>query len=281
MSRLFVAQSHRRGSGLATWRRAPREPGRRGSRHLFDRWAEVESRLVSAPHLALFLDFDGTLAPIRQKPDDVRLDPAVRKVLARLARHPRVTVCIISGRRLKDLRPRAAVPGARYIGLHGWEREGSAKSGPIPGPLALAKQSILRMLGSAPGIRVEDKGMSCAVHYRGAPERTVRNARAAFREALEPLGGQVRVLRGKKVWEVLPSDSPGKGAAAAKFLAQLKPPALPVYVGDDTTDESAFATLRGGVTVRVGPMRHTRARFRLRDPREVWDFLRRLAEEVL
>jgi trehalose 6-phosphate phosphatase len=281
MSRLFVAQNHRRGSGLATWRRAPRAPSRRGSRHLFARWAEVQTQLVSAPHLALFLDFDGTLAPLRPHPDAVRLDPAVRKLLARLARHPRVTVCIISGRRLRDLRPRAAVPGVHYIGLHGWEREGKAKSVPVPVPLALAKQRILRMLGSEPGIRVENKGMSCAAHYRGASERTVRRARAVFREALQPLAGQVRVLRGKKVWEVLPTDLPGKGAAAAEFLGQLKTAALPIYVGDDTTDESAFAALRAGITVRVGPTRRTRAHFRLRDPREVWDLLRRLVEEVL
>jgi trehalose-phosphatase len=73
---------------------------------------------------------------------------------------------------------------------------------------------------------------------------------------------------------------PGKGAAAEEFLAQWETPALPIYMGDDTTDESAFAALRAGITVRVGVTRRTRARFRLRDPREVWDFLRRLAKEV-
>ena len=82
--------------------------------------------LRKAPHVALFLDFDGTLTPLRQRPEDVALDAETRTVLSRLANHSRVTVWVISGRRLEDVRRRADVPRVRCAGLHGWERSSNA-----------------------------------------------------------------------------------------------------------------------------------------------------------
>lgn len=257
-----------------------RRPNRRGSRHLFDRWAEVRARLASARHIMLFLDFDGTLAPLRPHPDDARLEPDVRKVIARLARHAHITVCLISGRRLRDLRSRAAVRGAHYIGLHGRERDGEGRPKPIPEFMRQFKSHLAHLLGGWPRIWVEDKGIGCAVHYRGASENVVRRARAALRLALAELNGQVQLLRGKKVWEILPGDVPGKGVATRKFLVELKHPALPIFVGDDTTDEPAFMALAKGITIRVGPARRTHAQYMLRDPLEVNCFLERLAELI-
>jgi len=280
MSRLFIARNHRRGSGLAAWRRSPRRRARRGSGHLFDRWAAVHSQLVAAARVALFLDFDGTLAPLAAHPDQVRLDRNLRKLMARLARISRITVCIISGRRLADLRRRARVPGANYVGVHGWESEGAGQARGIPQFMHRLKARLGKVLGKMPGVWVEDKGISCAVHHRAATQSLVRRARRAFRQAVDPLAGIVRVMKGKKIWEVMPADSPGKGEAVVEFLAGMEIPALAVYVGDDTTDESAFAALRQGITVRVGPARRTLARFRLRDPREVHVFLTRVAEEM-
>jgi trehalose 6-phosphate phosphatase len=231
--------------------------------------------------LVLFLDFDGTLASIRRNPDQVWLGKGVRSVVSRLARHARVTLCLISGRRLADLRRRAPVPGARYIGLHGGERD----SGEGPGREAreilrrLARRAT-QLLQHLPGIWVEDKGISFVVHYRDAPRASIRRARDVVRETVDLCKAHVRVLDGKKVWEVLPRAVAGKGAAVRALLAELPAPALPLYVGDDVTDESAFAALRRGITVRVGPPHPTRARFRLRDPEEVRVFLERLEREI-
>jgi trehalose 6-phosphate phosphatase len=273
------AKTYRRGEGLAAWRRMPRARGRRGSRHLFDRWAEVSERLRAAEHVALFLDFDGTLTPLRHRPGDVWLDAAVRKAVERLARHPRVTVCLISGRRLADLRRRARIAGVSYVGLHGWERLGRARRA-VPEFLTRLKGSVASRLGELPGIRIEDKGFSIGVHYRGARAAAVRRARVLLQECLKPYPGRFRLLKGKKIWEILPAEVAGKGAAAREVLAEVDRPALPVYVGDDTTDEAAFEALREGITVRVGPARHTRARYRLRSPKEVRDFLERFEEEI-
>jgi len=273
------AKTYRRGEGLTAWRRMPRTRSRRGSRHLLDCWAEVSRRLRRAEHLVLFLDFDGTLVPLRHRPGDVWLDAEGRKAIERLARHRRVAVCLISGRRLADLRKRARISGVSYVGLHGWEREGRARRA-VPEFLTQLKPSLALRLGELPGIRIEDKGFSIGVHYRGAQAPAVRRASVLLQECLRPYRGQFRLLKGKKVWEILPAEVAGKGVAAREVLAELDRPALPVYLGDDTTDEAAFEALRAGITVRVGPARQTQAHYRLRSPEEVRDFLERFEEEI-
>jgi trehalose-phosphatase len=226
------------------------------------------------------LDFDGTIVPIQPRPEMVRLDSATRRLLGRLAKHPRLTVCIVSGRRLADLRRRARVPGVRYVGLHGWE---SDKKSPVAiknNLLDQVKRLLRKSLGSLTGIRLEDKGISLAVHYRGATNRTALQAGALLRKTLKPFEPNLHVLKGKKVWEVLPPEVQGKGRAVRLLLKDLPRGALPIYLGDDTTDESAFAELRRGITVRVGGHRRTKARFYLRNPDEVMGSLKTVEDET-
>jgi trehalose 6-phosphate phosphatase len=99
-------------------------------------------------------------------------------------------------------------------------------------------------------------------------------------EILAPLMPQLQLLSGKKVWEVLPSEITGKGGAVRAQMASIAPSTLPIYIGDDVSDESAFAQLKPGLTVRVGPSRRSAARYRLRDPQEVRRFLERMVLEV-
>jgi trehalose 6-phosphate phosphatase len=241
----------------------------------------VAERLRNAKFVALFLDFDGTLAPLRRRPQLVWLGEAARRLLRRLSRHPHLRLYIISGRTLADLRERARVPGVRYLGLHGWERD-AAESPAMAAPkfLRRAKRVLAKHLNDLPGIRIEDKGFSLAVHYREAGRGAVRRARSIVRETLKPLDAHLRVLEGKKVWEVLPREVEGKGAAVRALLAELPKGTLPVCIGDDTTDESAFAVLRRGITVRVGASQRTKARFFLRNPTEVMSFLQSVEAEI-
>lgn len=272
--------THLTGQGLKGWRRTPRAASRRGSRHVFDRWSEVAQRLHAAKHIALLLDFDGTIVPIQPRPEMVRLGLPTRRLIGRLAKHSRVTVCIVSGRRLADLRRRAKVPGVRYVGLHGWESDKKTSIPPADKILEQTKLLLKEQLGSLAGIRLEDKGISFAVHYRGATVGAARLARSLLRKTLEPFGPHLHVLKGKKVWEVLPPEVQGKGRAVRPLLADLPRGTLPIYIGDDTTDESAFAELRHGMAVRVGRHRRTRARFYLRSPDEVVAFLQALEAEI-
>src|ERR1043166_2965802 len=94
---------------------------------LFESWRQIRGRFRQAQGISLFLDFDGTLARIKPRPEQAGLEPATRRVLRRLAGSRRVRVCVISGRRLEDLRNRVRVSGIEFLGLHGWEEESSDK----------------------------------------------------------------------------------------------------------------------------------------------------------
>jgi len=202
-------------------------------------------------------------------------------VLRQLARHRRIILGIVSGRRRAELLKYVNEPRAKYLGLHGWEqRERSFLPGKAQSLLLRAQRMLTQPLGKLPGIRIEDKEFSFAVHYRGAPPDVVRRARTIIRDILIPLEPDLRLLEGKKIWEVLPREVEGKGAAVCGALKALPRSSLPIYVGDDITDESAFAVLPRGITVRVGRARHTKARYKLRNPDEVRDFLERLEVEL-
>jgi len=135
-------------------------------------------------------------------------------------------------------------------------------------------------LPPALGIRIEDKGYALAVHYRKANPSSVRAGEQVVLVAQEHFKPGLRLIRGNKIWEFLPRGIPGKGSTAQALLAGLPAGTLPIFIGDDTTDESAFAALARGLTVRVGRQTKTRAKFRLRNPGEVRAFLERLATMV-
>lgn len=250
------------------------------TRHLFGAWEEIARRVRRAAHIAVLLDFDGTLAELRPFPSQARLPKQARRALSRLASCSRVTVAIISGRTLKDLRNKAGVSGVQYLGLHGWEQDGHPDklSKTILRQIKSARVAEFRQLRGLPGVWVEDKKAGFAVHLRAASSAVTRRARKAFQIALNPYLTDVRVIRGEKTWEVLPCSASGKGAAAKRLLAGLPRFTLSIYVGDDTTDEEAFMELAEGITARVGRSNRTRANFWLRNPNEVLRFLQKLGE---
>jgi len=250
--------------------------------YLFRRWAEVSRRIRAAQHIVLFLDFDGTLAALRRYPRSVSLSQSTRRIIGSLARHPVLSIYVVSGRRLVDLRRRARMPGLHYVGLHGWEvRDGARLPAKTRKVLRRARELIADQLGNWRGIWLEDKELSFGVHYHEAAQKVIRRAEAVVRRTLEHFEPHLRVLEGKKVWEFLPREIAGKGAAVLEVLAQLPAAPLTIYVGDDITDESAFAALPRGITVRVGKASDsTRARFGLRNPAEVRCFLRKLEGEI-
>jgi len=173
------------------------------------------------------------------------------------------------------------VRGVRYLGLHGWENNGSRSLGRAQHEALLRAKRLLasRLIGLA-DVWIEDKGFTLAVHHPRSANSAASRVPAILRRTLEPFTGQLRVLRGHQVWEVLPRDIGGKGKAALAMLEKLPAGALPIYIGDDRTDESAFAALAGGLTIRVGGTGPTRARHGLRDPGEVQLFLRKLEAEI-
>jgi trehalose 6-phosphate phosphatase len=246
--------------------------------HLFRSWQELRSRLNSAPGCALFLDLDGTLVPLRPRPADVQLSRQTRKILALLQAHKNLHLSFVSGRQLKVLRNIIGMDEVHYVGLHGAERENQSlcMSEESVGALSRAKLCAQKQLCGLPGIWMEDKGLSFALHYWKARPAAIRAAELALREFLAPSLGILHVLDGNRVWEVMPKEIPGKGFAVRALLDTLPENTLGIYVGDDVTDETAFAALNDQITVKVGRTRGTLAHFYLRNPAEVYRFLFRL-----
>jgi trehalose 6-phosphate phosphatase len=247
----------------------------------FDAWPEIFARLRRARCRAIFLDFDGTLVKIQRSPRVVRSSARVNRVLERIERNPNLHLAIVSGRRASDLRRLLPVRGVRYFGLHGGEREGQPVRLRKASRQALsrAKREAEAQLGKLKGIWVEDKEFSFCVHYRNADEATSRKTGKILKKVLAPWGRSLHVLGGKKTWEVLPPEVPGKFAAVQGALAKMPRGTAAVYIGDDETDEGVFAVLKNQITVKVGLPNRTRARYFLTAPPDVLRFLSRLERE--
>ena len=170
----------------------------------------------------------------------------------------------------------------RTFGLHGAEREGmqTALSTMTRRALARAKRDVRSQLGVLPGIWLEDKVLSLAVHYRGASAAIIREAHAALLKILAPLHRNLSAMSGEKVWEILPREITGKGATIQELLATRAAHTLAIYAGDDAADELAFAAIPDQITVQVGKKKNTCAQFTLANPGEVLRFLMRVEREL-
>ncbi len=251
--------------------------------HLLDNWAAVAGPVRHAESLLLMLDFDGTLAPIVPRPADARIPDGALPTLRRLEASPAVQLAIVSGRGARDVRGLAGLAGSHYIGSHGRERVRPGSEQVEAGQAGRAQiralvQRLAGELADIDGFHVEDKGVAAAAHFRNVDERSWPRVERAVRRAAA--SGSLTVSRGKRVFDVTPDDGVDKGTAVLRLLGELG--GLPIYFGDDTTDETAFAALpREAVTVHVGPATaRSAARFRVDGPAQVHRALARLAAAV-
>lgn len=259
--------------------------------HLWQAWPKLTRRLAAAKHIFLFSDFDGTLAPIVQHPRLARLSRARRNALRALSQSSRVTLGIVSGRGLAELRRLVGLEGLCYVGSHGLEwqlpqgRPGCQATAAERRSIEEVAEKLRRGLAGIPGVVLEQKPVSLAVHYRNARVAAARRSLAQVAQVLRGYGAQLQVLRGKKVVELLPAGALSKGRAVQRLLVRLRPSrrrSLAIYMGDDMTDESVFAILRkSDVGIFVGRSRQTRARFYLNSPAQVSKFLDRLGQIFL
>lgn len=245
---------------------------------------EILQALMPETRFLLFLDYDGTLVPIRKTPDSALLSPARQRFLERLAR--RAFVCVVSGRSLADVRRLVAARGVAYIGNHGleirdrrllWVHPAAARLRPV---LASTLADIRRKTGGIPGVLVEDKGVTGSVHYRLAAARRYPELKEMIEKEIQKRGRRLKLTEGKKVFEIRPNIRWDKGRGVRELLRRrdFEAADVRVYIGDDRTDEDAFRALRrDDVSVLVGRKRPSLARFRLADVDAVWRFLKAVA----
>ncbi|MEW6399408.1 MAG: trehalose-phosphatase [Bacillota bacterium] len=272
-------------------------------------WRRIRGALAAGLDLALFQDLDGTLAPLAPSPERARLPGDTRRVLESLRSLPRCLIWVVTGRRAQDALGMVGLPDIGYAGVHGLEirwpaprpDRGEHPAGvdgracpagaeelvypagaqeAVPA-VRTALAALRRDLATVPGCLLEDKGLSVAVHYRQVARHlrphvitTVQDVAARFPSLRLQPGHWMLELRPQLPWD--------KGKAVRWLLektygGEWSGRVLPVYIGDDLTDEDAFASLgRRAVTIKVGPG-PTGAAYRLRGPEEVTRFLQECA----
>lgn len=249
-------------------------------------WDEIAGKLRGTLP-ALLLDFDGTLAPIRDDPSSVSLPIRTRMTLVSLAR--RLPVAIISGRDLWDVRRRVRVDTAWYAGSHGFEIAGpgvepieQSAATPALADLDEAERHLRSEFAAMPGVLVDRKRFALAVHYRNAtPDDAVQVMSTAHR-----VSGRLPTLRiahGRRVVELLPDVDWDKGRALRWLLTTAGlPETTPVFAGDDYTDEDALREVQGsGIGIVVLNAEHgdrlTWAHYSVSSPASLRTLLGRIA----
>ena len=241
---------------------------------------------------AVFLDYDGVLTPIVDHPDLAILSEAMRSVVAQLAES--TDVAVISGRDTADVKAKVALDGVWYAGSHGFDIVGP--DGHRPGdssldrfeqyiePLEAAADRIESALLGLDGAHVERKRFAVAVHFRQAPE-TAETVIADLVSEITEEDDRLQMTTGKKIFELRPAVEWDKGKALEWLIPRLGidlDGSVPFYLGDDVTDEDAFAVLVDtGIGIVVGlDGEPSLASYVLDDPDEVRMLLAKLADSI-
>lgn len=255
-------------------------------KHLFFQLNKLKDSLKNK-FIFLFLDYDGTLTPIVESPDKAVISRKTLETLKELSRNPYCRIAIISGRALKDIKKKIGLKSIIYAGNHGLEINGPKIK--FKAPLSLRYKILLKKikidlrkkLSRIKGAFIEDKGSSLSVHYRLVDSKDKGLVKTIFHETLISyiVSNKIKIKSGKMALEVRPPLEWDKGKVVLWLLARWKfilksAPFIPIYIGDDVTDEDAFKALRDkGLTVFVGEPEHSFAKYYLKNVSEVIEFL--------
>ena len=255
-------------------------------KHIFSALKHVKKSMESGAFL--LFDFDGTLTPIVGRPNLASLSQDIRELLMALAR--RYKVGIISGRSIADIKGLVGLRRIYYLGNHGFEISG-AKIQLVTPQAKRARPLITKLceelsgaLGNIKGVIVENKRLTASVHYRLVAQEKVKSLKEIFEKTVKPYvdSGAVKVAHGKKVFEIRPNIDWDKGKAVLWIIDTIDPERklMPIYIGDDQTDEDAFLALKDrGTTILVSEKpKKSHAKFFLRNVGEVKIFLERIAK---
>jgi len=257
--------------------------------HLLNVWQSVSRKLSEASSVLLLFDYDGTLTPIVARPEIAILSDETRRLLSLLAGMDRFVVGVVSGRGLADLESLVAIPGLVYAGNHGLEMSGADMEfvhaeAPAFEEILMEVASLLQKgLADVPGIVVDNKRLTLTVHFRSTPDSYSGMVDDTVVAIAKPYldAGRMKITRGKKVVEVRPNIDWGKGKAIEQIRLNCGDSPLPMYFGDDETDEEGFVTVQdaGGIAIYIGGTRqNTKALHQLESPAEVAQVLELLTQ---
>ena len=248
--------------------------------HLFNDWNHIKN-LITQNDPFLLLDYDGTLTPLRNTPDEAILAVKTRRLIESLSKLDNCKVSIVSGRSVKNLKQFAPCKNVIYIGNHGFETQ-DAKSNcnvaltkDVKYALWLTHKRLYETLSDISGIIIENKKFSLSVHYRLVSPANLRKIQATVREIMRECVrlDQLSLFYGKNVIEIRPTGDWNKGWAAKKVLSKYNG-FMPVCIGDDVTDEDMFSSFKGcGISIRVGKSIKSSADYYVDNVSEVQHFL--------
>lgn len=259
-------------------------------KYIFNEIDELSKKIYSSRHVFLFLDYDGTLSPIPRRRIKLErpLSQYTRDLLASLSNSERIRISIVSGRSVETLKQLVGLDNILYIGAHGHVIEGpgirfihcmARELSKVINYVLLEIREKIQEVGAV----IEDKGVTFSIHYRGVKRENTEIIKSILADIASKYYG-LEIKKGKSIFEVLPSTGWNKGRAVEYVLAMLTMSlghGIPIYVGDDWSDESAFKVVnKGGISVRVGRSCKTRAKYYVRDVGDVEKFLAWLGEAV-
>ncbi|WP_031554978.1 trehalose-phosphatase [Parvularcula oceani] len=228
---------------------------------------------------ALFLDFDGTLAPLQDDPDAVNLPEGGAATLTDLSERLGGAVALVSGRDARDVTARVPVMLWR-AGNHGGIvlSPGEAEPATVPSAPEALTEAVREAVAAFPGVVVEEKAAVLAIHYRQNPD--CQEPLLASLSGIADANEGYKLQHGKRVIELKP-EGVDKGVVIERLMKEAPfAGRTPLFLGDDTTDEDGFAVVQrlGGDAVKVGDG-ETSARYRLDGPDEVWNWMRKALHE--
>ena len=260
-------------------------------KHLFDCWDRLKGNLANK-NILLLLDYDGTLTPIVETPDQAVLSQEVKEILVKLSKVYSCHLVIVTGRALPNIKKMVGIKGITYTGNHGFEIEGSDIH--FESPVAPRYKELLyrikadleKRLSPIEGVWLEDKRITLSLHYRRVDEKNIKLLEKIFTSVCRPhiKDKEIEIQSGKKVFEIKPPIAWDKGQAALWLLAKWenlwgKDNLVSMYIGDDIADEEAFKLLKDkSLTVSVGENARSSAIYYLKNPQEVTQLLKGILE---
>jgi trehalose-phosphatase len=243
--------------------------------YFFDNVDAIEE-IMSMNRVFLFLDYDGTLTPIVESPENAILSDDIRTLINQLKE--KYNVAVISGRGIDNIKQLVGIEDMFYAGNHGSEIWNGRKVfvsqdfAEVSSKLIELLSKLSKKLSHIPGILIEDKRITASIHFRKVWIKHLGELFAIFWDETKGYEDTFRITSGKKVFEIRPLNAWNKGDAVNWIMDSYGNNMMPVYVGDDTTDEDAFRAISGhGLSICVGGS--LKADFHIKSQEEVQKLL--------